>query len=95
MQAEASPTVILDSYDTGDPNAAINKKLREFFDGKIVRKDLTKKIREGANVPVYALEYLLGQYLRDETADSRIQRHCRYDETPGGTVVHNAVQGGY
>lgn len=31
-------------------------------DGKIVRKDLTKKIKEGANVPVYVLEFLLGQY---------------------------------
>ena len=29
---------------------------------KIVRKDLTKKIKEGANVPVYVLEFLLGQY---------------------------------
>lgn len=37
-------------------------KLRENFDGKIVRKDLTKKIKEGANVPVYVLEFLLGQY---------------------------------
>ena len=45
-----------------DTNSAINKKLREIFDGKIVRKDLTKKIRQGANVPVYVLEYLLGQY---------------------------------
>ena len=35
---------------------------RENFDGKIVRKDLTKKIKEGANVPVYVLEFLLGQY---------------------------------
>ncbi|MCM1224034.1 MAG: protease Lon-related BREX system protein BrxL, partial [Lachnospiraceae bacterium] len=33
-----------------------------FFDGKVVRKDLTKKIKEGANVPVYVLEFLLGQY---------------------------------
>lgn len=40
----------------------INKKLRDNFDGKIVRKDLTKKIKEGANVPVYVLEFLLGQY---------------------------------
>ncbi|MBS3198942.1 protease Lon-related BREX system protein BrxL [Turicibacter sp. ISU324] len=45
-----------------NPNAIINKKLREFFDGKIVRKDLTKSIKEGANVPVYVLEFLLGQY---------------------------------
>ena len=40
----------------------INDKLRQNFDGKIVRKDLTKKIKEGANVPVYVLEFLLGQY---------------------------------
>lgn len=40
----------------------IKTKLRENFDGKIVRKDLTKKIKEGANVPVYVLEFLLGQY---------------------------------
>lgn len=40
----------------------IKEKLRRNFDGKIVRKDLTKKIKEGANVPVYVLEFLLGQY---------------------------------
>ena len=48
--------------ETSDKNAIINRKLRRFFDGKIVRKDLTKKIKEGANVPVYVLEFLLGQY---------------------------------
>ena len=40
----------------------MHQKLRENFAGKIVRKDLTKKIKEGANVPVYVLEYLLGMY---------------------------------
>ena len=40
----------------------IKGKLREHFDGRIVRKDLTKHIKEGANVPVYVLEFLLGQY---------------------------------
>ncbi len=40
----------------------IKVKLRDNFAGKIVRKDLTKKIKEGANVPVYVLEFLLGQY---------------------------------
>ena len=45
-----------------DTRQEIKKKLREHFDGKIVRKDLTKKIKEGANVPVYVLEFLLGQY---------------------------------
>ena len=45
-----------------DKRAVIKSKLRQNFDGKIVRKDLTKKIKEGANVPVYVLEFLLGQY---------------------------------
>ena len=36
----------------------IKAKLRDNFAGKIVRKDLTKKIKEGANVPVYVLDYL-------------------------------------
>ena len=45
-----------------DKHEEIKNKLRESFDGKIVRKDLTKKIKEGANVPVYVLEFLLGQY---------------------------------
>ena len=40
----------------------LNEKLNKYFAGKVVRKDLTKKIKEGANVPVYVLEYLLGMY---------------------------------
>ena len=48
--------------DNESPNALLNRKLRKYFDGKIVRKDLTKSIKEGANVPVYVLEFLLGQY---------------------------------
>ena len=46
----------------GNTREVIKDKLRVNFDGKIVRKDLTKKIKEGANVPVYVLEFLLGQY---------------------------------
>lgn len=52
--------------DIEESNAVINRKLRLGFDGKIVRKDLTKHIKEGANVPVYVLEYLLGQYCNSE-----------------------------
>ncbi len=47
----------------------VNKKLRQYFDGKIVRKDLTKSIKEGANVPVYVLEFLLGQYCNSDDED--------------------------
>src|SRR4051794_2243700 len=36
--------------------------LNRYFPGKVVRKDLTKLVKEGANVPVYVLEYLLGSY---------------------------------
>ena len=45
-----------------DTREEMRRKLRSNFDGRIVRKDLTKKIKEGANVPVYVLEFLLGQY---------------------------------
>lgn len=51
-----------DMTENEDKRAVIKSKLRQNFDGKIVRKDLTKKIKEGANVPVYVLEFLLGQY---------------------------------
>jgi ATP-dependent Lon protease len=43
-------------------NTELDTLLNRHFAGKVVRKDLTKKIKEGANVPVYVLEYLLGQY---------------------------------
>lgn len=52
-----------DLFGMGEsPREIIKDKLRQYFEGKIVRKDLTKKIKEGANVPVYVLEFLLGQY---------------------------------
>ena len=54
------------SRDNAGHNTELNRKLRLYFDGKIVRKDLTKHIKEGANVPVYVLEYLLGQYCNSE-----------------------------
>lgn len=37
-------------------------KVNKHFAGKVVRKDLTKHIKEGINVPIYVLEYLLGMY---------------------------------
>lgn len=44
----------------------LNKKLARQFAGRVVRKDLTKLMKEGANVPVYVLEYLLGSYCSSE-----------------------------
>lgn len=52
------------------PEEGLNEKLNKYFAGKVVRKDLTKKIKEGANVPVYVLEYLLGMYCATNDEDS-------------------------
>jgi ATP-dependent Lon protease len=43
-------------------DASLDELLNKHFAGKVVRKDLTKMVKEGANVPVYVLEYLLGTY---------------------------------
>lgn len=55
--------------ETEDSRLIIKNKLRQYFDGRIVRKDLTKHIKEGANVPVYVLEFLLGQYCSSDDED--------------------------
>src|SRR5215471_21068316 len=49
-----SETITIDS--------SLDDLLNQHFPGKVVRKDLTKLVKEGANVPVYVLEYLLGNY---------------------------------
>lgn len=45
-------------------------KLNTHFAGKVVRKDLTQKLKQGANVPIYVLEYLLGMYCATDDDDS-------------------------
>ena len=59
----------MEFMENEDARAVIKNKLRQHFDGRIVRKDLTKKIKEGANVPVYVLEFLLGQYCSSDDPD--------------------------
>lgn len=68
----------------------LNKKIKQYFPGRIVRKDLTKQIKEGANVPVYVLEYLLGKYCSqdEDLVDEGVSRvkniladnYVRHDE---------------
>lgn len=48
--------------ETNTADAGLDDLLNRTFPGKVVRKDLTKLVKEGANVPVYVLEYLLGSY---------------------------------
>ena len=45
-----------------DEKPSLDNLLAQYFPGRVVRKDLTKMLKEGANVPVYVLEYLLGMY---------------------------------
>ena len=40
----------------------LDRKVASVFAGKVVRKDLVRKVKVGANVPVFVLEYLLGKY---------------------------------
>lgn len=64
----------MDDFETSVSTREIIKdKLRQNFDRKIVRKDLTKKIKEGANVPTYVLEFLLWQYCSSDD-DEIIQK---------------------
>ena len=48
--------------ETHPPDSDLDDLLNRHFPGKVVRKDLTQQVKEGANVPVYVLEYLLGSY---------------------------------
>ncbi|MCL4369646.1 MAG: protease Lon-related BREX system protein BrxL [Chloroflexi bacterium] len=47
---------------------SLDRKATDVFAGKVVRKDLVRKVKVGANVPVYVLEYLLGKYCATDDA---------------------------
>jgi ATP-dependent Lon protease len=51
----------------------LDKKLNEYFGGKVVRKDLTKLVKGNAIVPTYVLEYLLGQYCATDDEETIVQ----------------------
>lgn len=52
---------------------ALDTKLNEYFGGKVVRKDLTKLVKGNAIVPIYVLEYLLGQYCATSDEETILQ----------------------
>lgn len=53
--------------------ADLDVLLNNYFKGRVVRKDLTKQLKEGANVPVYVLEYLLGMYCASDDSEVVMQ----------------------
>lgn len=71
---------------------ALDDKVNRIFAGKVVRKDLVRKVKVGANVPVFVLEFLLGKYCAssDEVAiqmglqvvnDTLANNYIRADES--------------
>ncbi|MFH0979911.1 MAG: protease Lon-related BREX system protein BrxL [Planctomycetota bacterium] len=70
---------------------ALDDKVNQVFSGKVVRKDLVRKVKVGANVPAFVLEFLLGKYCAssDEAAiqmglkvvnDTLAKNYIRADE---------------
>jgi len=55
--------------ENNETDTSLDELLNQHFGGKVVRKDLTKLVKEGANVPVYVLEYLLGNYCASNDPD--------------------------
>jgi len=93
--ADAIPTPQYDSLDD---------KVNEVFAGKVVRKDLVRKVKVGANVPVFVLEFLLGKYCasRDPIAiemgmnvvnDTLAENYIRPDESM--KAQHRVVDRGH
>ena len=70
----------------------LDNKVNRIFAGKVVRKDLVRRVKVGANVPVFVLEFLLGKYCAssDEIAiqmglnvvnDTLAENYIRADES--------------
>ena len=55
---------------TLDALDALDRKANEIFPGKVVRKDLVRRVKVGANVPIYVLEYLLGKYCASDDPEA-------------------------
>ncbi len=74
------------SHGTAPTRDGLDDKVNRLFAGKVVRKDLVRKVKVGANVPVFVLEFLLGKYCAssDEVA---IQM--------GLSVVHDTLANNY
>src|SRR5262247_147910 len=77
---------------------ALDDKANRLFAGKVVRKDLVRKVKVGANVPVFVLEFLLGKYCAssDEMAiqmglqvvnDTLANNYIRPDEAIRAQVI--------
>ncbi len=71
---------------------ALDMKLNDVFAGKVVRKDLVRKVKVGANIPVFVLEYLLGKYCATEDQAAIEVQGFGGEQHPGGKL--RAPRGG-
>src|SRR5579859_4675395 len=64
MTTQSAPTALSASSkgESAMVEGELDRKVSDVFAGKVVRKDLVRTVKVGANVPVYVLEYLLGKY---------------------------------
>lgn len=69
QSSTSDPVPVMRQHASGAPVNIDVIDLVDSFEGCIVRKDLTKKIKEGANVPIFVLEYLLGMYCSSDDED--------------------------
>ena len=74
---------------TSIPQDALDDKFTQVFDGKVVRKDLVRKVKVGANVPVFVLEFLLGKYCASSD-DMAIQMGLKVVNDTLGRELHPA-----
>ena len=76
------------THGTAPARDALDDKVNRLFAGKVVRKDLVRKVKVGANVPVFVLEFLLGKYCAssDEVA---IQMGL---QVVGDTLANNYIR---
>ena len=66
---DSEPHSDMPSQPAADQEADLDTLLNTHFGGRVVRKDLTQRVKEGANVPVYVLEYLLGMYCASDDSE--------------------------
>src|SRR5258705_7091768 len=75
---------------------ALDTKLNEAFDGKVVRKDLLHRVKKGTNVPTFVLEFLLARYCATDDPDEIEAGLQAVNETIQGNFVRpnesNAAQ---
>src|SRR5271155_2182428 len=76
VEPASEPALVENQAETSAPFVAaprrltsLDKKILKHFPGLVVRKDLTKGLKQNAVVPTYVLEYLLGQHCATDNED--------------------------